>query len=181
MFDLFMSWYNAGKSVPIRPVKIYDAAEVVDAFRYMQKGVHMGKILIKMPEDPAELSFPATLSPLSLSPHASYLLVGGLGGLGRSVSTWMVEKGARHLVYLSRSAGQSEADQAFLRELEEQGCHATCVTGSVTEATDVKSAISQCLTPLSGVIQMSAVLRVSSWPGYENTFPPSLIHHAVLH
>jgi len=35
-----------------------------------------------------------------LRSDASYLLVGDLGGIGRAVASWMVEKGARHLVFL---------------------------------------------------------------------------------
>ncbi|KAL3456975.1 hypothetical protein BJX64DRAFT_296261 [Aspergillus heterothallicus] len=145
--------------IPIRPVKIYQATEVVDAFRYMQQGVHMGKILVKMPEDPATLPFSAGQSPFSFNAEASYLLVGGLGGLGRSVSTWMVEQGARHLVYLSRSAGKSDKDKAFVQELEKQGCEAICVPGDVTVKQDVEEAISKCSRPLAGVAQMSGVLK----------------------
>ncbi|KAJ0418662.1 hypothetical protein BJY00DRAFT_314811 [Aspergillus carlsbadensis] len=145
--------------VPIRPVKVYEATEVVDAFRYMQQGVHMGKILVKMPEDPATLAFSPGLSPFSFDPDASYLLAGGLGGLGRSVSTWMVEQGARHLAYLSRSAGLSDGDKAFVRELETQGCQAICVPGDVTVKEDVERAVSQCPRPLAGVAQLSGILR----------------------
>ncbi|KAL4772444.1 hypothetical protein BDW60DRAFT_216463 [Aspergillus nidulans var. acristatus] len=145
--------------VPIRPVRVYEAADVVDAFRYMQQGIHMGKILIKMPEDPSSLFVSPGNSPFSFRPDASYLLVGGLGGLGHSVSTWMVEKGARHLVYLSRSAGLSEKDQAFVRELEEQGCQAICVPGDVSAIADVKAAVSKCSQPLAGVMQMAGFLQ----------------------
>jgi hypothetical protein len=155
--------------VPIRPVKVYEATEVVDAFRYMQQGVHMGKILVKMPEDPATLAFSPGLSPFSFNPDASYLLAGGLGGLGRSVSTWMVEQGARHLVYLSRSAGQSEGDKAFVRELETQGCQAICVTGDVTIKEDVERAVFLCPRPLAGVAQLSGVLRVCQPPTERST------------
>ncbi|KAL2844526.1 hypothetical protein BJY01DRAFT_248143 [Aspergillus pseudoustus] len=145
--------------VPIRPVKVYEANEVVEAFRYMQQGIHMGKILVKMPDDPASLPFSAGQSPFSFNPDASYLLVGGLGGLGRSVSTWMVEQGARHLVYLSRSAGQSDQDQAFVRELGKQGCQVVCVPGDVTVKGDVEQATAKCPGPLAGVAQLSGVLK----------------------
>ncbi|KAL3478889.1 hypothetical protein BJX99DRAFT_268945 [Aspergillus californicus] len=145
--------------VPIRPIRVYSATEVIDAFRYMQQGVHMGKILVEMPEDPASLPFVAGQSPFSFDPSASYLLVGGLGGLGRSVSTWMVERGARYLVFLSRSAGQSDTDQAFVRELEQQGCEVVCVPGDVTSIADVELAVSKCPAPLAGVAQMSGVLK----------------------
>lgn len=76
----------------------------------------------------------------------------------------MAENGASHLVYLSRSAGESQDDQAFLRELEVQGCHATCVKGDVAEPAepgDVAKAVAMCSAPLRGVLQMSLALQVS--------------------
>lgn len=122
----------------------------------------MGKILIRMPSDPMELA-PTSQPPVSFSPNKSYLLVGGLGGVGRSVALWMVQRGARHLVILSRSAGQSDSDRDFILDLEEQGCHVICVAGSVATAADVESAIARCPRPLAGILQMSAVLRDQSF------------------
>lgn len=156
-----MAWHDEGKIRPIEPVTIFPASKVVDAFRYMQQGVHMGRILLEFPKDSTELPLLSHEVPIAFPKHASYLLVGGLGGLGRAISTWMAENGASHLVYLSRSAGASEEDQAFLRELEVQGCHATCVRGDVAEAKDVAKAVAMCSTPLRGVLQMSLALRVS--------------------
>lgn len=149
-----------GKIKPIRPVKIFPANRAVDAFRYMQQGVHMGKILIEIPENVTELEISNSAPAASFSSQASYLLVGGLGGLGRTISIWMVENGARYLVFLSRSAGQSEDDQEFIRELEIQGCHVKTVTGSVTELSDVHNAVSKCIKPLAGVFQLSVKLTV---------------------
>ncbi|KAL4900418.1 hypothetical protein BDW74DRAFT_182748 [Aspergillus multicolor] len=159
MHEQFETLSEKNELVPIRPVKVYEAAEVVDAFRYMQQGVHMGKILIKMPDDPNSLSVSPGQSPFSFRSDASYLLVGGLGGLGRSVSTWMVERGARCLVYLSRSVCASEKDQTFIHELEEQGCEVLCVPGDVTVAADVENAIEKCPRPLAGIAQMAGVLQ----------------------
>lgn len=90
--------------------------------------------------------------------QASYLLVGGLGGLGRVISTWMVENGARRLVYLSRSAGVLDEHQLFFEELRSQGCLVTAVRGSVARLSDVEAALSAAETPVRGVINMSMVL-----------------------
>ncbi|GBF65175.1 highly reducing polyketide synthase [Trichophyton mentagrophytes] len=159
MKERFLSWYNQGNMKPIRPIKVYDAADVSEAFRYMQQGTHMGKIVIRIPQDSSAIPLAGVKAPVQFSPDVSYLLVGGLGGLGRSISTWMVEQGARHLVYLSRTAGQTDKDRAFIRELEDQGCRAVCVAGSVVNMEDVRFAIAQCPKPLAGVYQLSTVLR----------------------
>ncbi|PYH97832.1 putative polyketide synthase [Aspergillus ellipticus CBS 707.79] len=132
-----MEWYEEGKIQPIRPVTMFEACDGVEAFRYMQKGTHIGKI-----------------KSVSFSSNASYLLVGGLGGVGRAVSTWMVERGAPHLTYLSQSAGASDDDVRFINELEVMGCHVQCVKGSVTSIKDIKRAVSECKKPLKGVLQI---------------------------
>lgn len=156
-----MEWHDEGKIRPIEPVTVFPASKIVDSFRYMQQGVHMGRILIEFPVDITGIPLLSHEVPIAFPKHASYLLVGGLGGLGRAISTWMAENGASNLVYLSRSAGKSQEDQAFLRELEVQGCHATCVRGDVADAGDVAKAVAQCSAPLRGVLQMSLALRVS--------------------
>lgn len=39
-----------------------------------------------------------------LHSDATYILVGGTGGLGRSIARWMAGKGAQNIVLVSRSA-----------------------------------------------------------------------------
>ena len=157
----FIGLYESGFIRPIRPVTIFDATDIIQAFRYMQTGTHKGKILVKM-QSAKEISGATLEMPFSLSSESSYLLVGGLGGVGKVISNWMVDHGARHLIYLSRSAGESASDQAFFEELWARGCTATAVAGSVTEVDDVKKALSASSKSLAGVIQMSMVLRVGT-------------------
>lgn len=162
LLEQCMSYYQQDGIRPIRPVKVFEATQIIDAFRYMQKGQHIGKIVINMPESPRQLQAQPKSHEITFSANASYLLVGGLGGLGRAVSTWMVERGARQLVYISRSAGTNPEDGAFFAELEAQGCKAIAVAGDVTSEEVVKRAISLAEKPVAGIIQLSMVLRVSS-------------------
>ena len=118
----------------------------------------MGKVLVRMPDKFDAIPTTAAKKTLELSSEKSYLLIGGLGGLGRAISTWMVECGARHFVYLSRSAG-SPKNAAFIKELEFQGCSVQLVAGSVANIEDVERAVSAALPPIGGVLQMSMVLR----------------------
>lgn len=169
LLEQCLSYYRQGGIEPIRPVKVFSAKQVVDAFRYMQTGQHIGKIVINMAESAQELQAQPKSQEMEFSAEASYLLVGGLGGLGRAVSTWMVERGARNLVYLSRSAGTTVEDKAFVRELEAQGCVAVTVAGSVTSLDDVRRAIALTQKPIAGVMQLSMTLRVSFKTRFEWT------------
>lgn len=98
-----------------------------------------------------------------LDGSASYLLVGGLGGLGRSVAVWMVQHGARHLMFLSRSAGTTDRDGLFVEELQSMGCEVHLVRGNVTDAADVARAVAASPRPLRGIIQMTMVLHDQAW------------------
>ncbi|KAJ5918606.1 Fum1p [Penicillium verhagenii] len=158
IFTHAMELFEQRKIKPIRPVRSFPANQTTDAFRFMQQGVHMGKIVIDIPENIQDLDLSQSVPVTSFSSQVSYLLVGGLGGMGRAISTWMVENGARYLVFLSRSAGETEDDQAFTRELETQGCHVTVVRGSVVELSDVQNAVASCIKPLGGVMQLSVKL-----------------------
>lgn len=139
---------------------VFQVDQVEDAMRQMQKGQHIGKFIIEIPDNESKYPLLPAQARFSFSPTSSYLLVGGLRGIGRAVVRWMVEHGARDFVFLSRSAGSLEEDHIFAQELETQGCHVVLVAGSVADADTVQRAIQNNGRPVSGVIQMSAVLKV---------------------
>ena len=98
--------------------------------------------------------------PIRFQSDACYLLVGGIGGLGRVIAAWMVENGARSIVFLSRSAKEGPETTPFLDELRSKGCEVSTYAGSVTILSDVEGAVKQMTRPLAGIMQMSAVMRV---------------------
>lgn len=140
----------------------FDAKQIARAFRHLEDGDHMGKIVVTFP--PPNLSTPIESLPqrrsIEFDPTATYLLVGGVGGLGRSIAIWMVERGARSLIFLSRSAGRSDVSKALFREIESMGCSVTAVAGRVDQIGDVQEAIRQAKSPIKGMIQLAMVLRV---------------------
>jgi NADP-dependent 3-hydroxy acid dehydrogenase YdfG len=126
----------------------------------MQKGQHIGKIVVSIDVEEVKATVVTpTTTDVSFKNDAAYLLVGGLGGLGRAVANWMIEHGARNLVFLGRRAGQSAQDQSFFTELRSQGCAVTAVQGSISNPSDVERAVAAAPVPLKGVMNMSMVLR----------------------
>ncbi|KAJ5910086.1 Acyl transferase/acyl hydrolase/lysophospholipase [Penicillium tannophilum] len=152
---------------PIRPIKIFNANAILDAFRYMQQGIHLGKIVVSIRDSAGQVNLDLEehvmkrREPTKFASSGAYLLVGGLGGLGRSLSVWMAERGARHFVYLSRSAGADQEHRDFAKELKSMGCRVDFVQGSVTSLDDVTKAITraQVQGQLKGIFQMSMVNR----------------------
>ncbi|UZP34413.1 hypothetical protein NXS19_002229 [Fusarium pseudograminearum] len=130
----------------------------------MQQGVHLGKIVVSMDTTVGtKLEVESRKQLVTMDPSASYLLVGGLGGLGRSISRWMIQRGARHLIYLSRTAGTNEKHLDVQQELESLGCKVDFVQGSINKLDDVNDAVARADGRLKGVLQMSMVLADQSF------------------
>lgn len=130
----------------------------------MQQGQHIGKLAISIRDKDgcvivSEANRVKMAKKLNLDNSASYLLVGGLGGLGRSVSRLLVENDARRLLFLSRSSGQSPDHAEFVREMESMGCEVVLIKGSVTNSDDVAYAVQQAGPSLRGILQCTMVLR----------------------
>lgn len=112
-----------------------------------------------MPDDPQTFASVKAAPKPGLCSDRSYLVVGGLGGLGKAVVTWMVENGARHLVFLSRSGDSYQDTRDFLPELQSQGCQTLAFAGSVSRKADVEAAVQGASVPIAGVDNMSMVLK----------------------
>ena len=159
VLDKFLILYEAGVLKPIPAVQYFDAPSAPAAFRFLQRGDHIGKAVITFSPAQKIQSIPG-LGRVKFDPRASYILTGGLGGLGRSTATWMVERGARSLAFLSRSAWSAD-NAVFVRELEAMGCEVTVVSGFVERMEDVEAVVKACPYPIKGVFHLAMVLEVS--------------------
>jgi acyl transferase domain-containing protein/SAM-dependent methyltransferase/NAD(P)-dependent dehydrogenase (short-subunit alcohol dehydrogenase family)/aryl carrier-like protein len=98
-------------------------------------------------------------SSLKFDSDAAYLITGGLGGLGRAISVWMAECGAREIVFLSPSAGTKPTDQDFFTELLSMGCIPVAIRGLVQNEEDVAQAAASAKFPIKGVLHLAMHLR----------------------
>lgn len=99
---------------------------------------------------------------MKLDPEATYLFVGGLGGLGRSLAKEFVASGAQNIAFLSPSGDTMPQAKAVLDELTGGGVQAKAYRGDISDETSFLAAMKQCsqqLPPVKGVIQMAMVLR----------------------
>ncbi|KAL4874704.1 hypothetical protein BJY04DRAFT_233401 [Aspergillus karnatakaensis] len=162
LLDLMVKLLKEEKIQPLTPTTVFDAKDIQDAFRYMQKGVHRGRIAVRMPTDPDTL--PTTLpTPAPVfNPEAAYVLAGGLGGLGRSVLSWMVSHGARLIAVMSPTAGTRAEHQEFIDELRQRGCELQCYAGDVAKLDFVRGVVEKVKAtgrPIKGALQLAMVLR----------------------
>ncbi|MBV7331440.1 SDR family NAD(P)-dependent oxidoreductase [Chloroflexi bacterium TSY] len=94
-----------------------------------------------------------------IQPDATYLVTGGLGGLGFEVARWLVEEGADHLLLIGRSKPSPEV-QAELDELTEQGANITVAQVDISERAQVEELLKQIpfSTPLRGIVHVAGVI-----------------------
>lgn len=98
-----------------------------------------------------------------LNPEASYVIAGGLGGLGRAVSRWLVRQGARYLILLSRSGPSTAKALELLSELKEKGAYIEAPCCDISNEESLRAVLGSCsarLPPIKGCIQASMVLKV---------------------
>ena len=126
--------------------------------------------------------------PLRVRGDATYLVTGGLGMLGRSVTEWLINKGAKHLVLTGRNAS-AEAAQAVLRTAATNGATINVVAADISREEDVSRlmrTIGEQLPPLRGVVQSAGVLDDGilaqlNWQRFAPLFEPRVYGSWLLH
>ncbi len=91
---------------------------------------------------------------------ATYLVSGGLGGLGLQIAGWLVANGARSLVLTGRRGPTAEAESA-LAELRADGANITVAQADAADYAQLAAVIANIdhtLPPLRGVIHAAGVL-----------------------
>lgn len=97
-----------------------------------------------------------------LDPNATYLIAGGLGGLGRAVARWMVRHGARCLMLLSRYGPKADLALEMLAELRGQGIRVETPCCDISNRKSLATTLRNVgdLPPFKGCIQASMVMKV---------------------
>ncbi|MFM2061661.1 MAG: hypothetical protein RLZZ507_1331 [Cyanobacteriota bacterium] len=126
--------------------------------------------------------------PLLLRSDATYLITGGLGALGLHTAEWMVSKGAKHLVLISRHQ-PSEPARIKIEHLEQVGAsiHVLCADISVKQdVVKILEQVQTSLPPLLGVIHAAGVLddgmmQHQSWERFTQVMRPKVNGAWYLH
>ncbi|KAG5675346.1 hypothetical protein PVAND_005256 [Polypedilum vanderplanki] len=168
----------------IKPINytIFEASEIVKAFQFMASGHHIGKVLIKIRDDNTQ-SLPLNVKPrFYCKSECSYIICGGLGGLGLEFSQWLVSRGCRKLV-LSSSRGISNQYQAYKIQLwKKYGVEVIISTANIATLEGCLKLINeaQTLGPVDTIFNFAAVLQDGIFTNQtEKMFKKSLEPKAV--
>ncbi|PFH62219.1 hypothetical protein XA68_14498 [Ophiocordyceps unilateralis] len=146
------------------PQHLFAVSGVEKAFRLMQSGKNTGRIVVTLGADDVVTKNLVRRPGWRFDPEASYLVAGGLGGVGRAVLRWMAGRGARNLIVPSRSGAESSpAATALVADLRARGIRTATPRCDVSCADQLASALSGCrsegMPPVRGCIQAAMELH----------------------
>ncbi|OJJ99925.1 hypothetical protein ASPACDRAFT_43562 [Aspergillus aculeatus ATCC 16872] len=175
---------------PCFPIKTFDASDITDAFRHFSLGTRLGKVTVSFQDPSTQIKVIPTKYETAFSAHKCYLMIGCLGGLGRSLSKWMISCGARRFIFMGRSGTDKPEAQNMVDDLRAQGAHVTVIRGDVCRYEDVERAVAAAADcPIGGVIQAAMALSEALWSemshrAWHTTLGPKVrgtwnLHHAL--
>ncbi|KAI1455751.1 hypothetical protein F4805DRAFT_459397 [Annulohypoxylon moriforme] len=146
-----------------KPVHVFPVSEIEQSFRYLQSGLNTGRTVITPGHSDIVSKRLRYRSTWSFDPTASYLVAGGLGGLGRLIIRWMASKGAKHLILPSRSGSSSQNAVEVVSELSERGVNVVTPRCDVGVAASVTAMLRDCassgMPPIKGCINAAMNLQ----------------------
>ncbi|KAF3038704.1 putative PKS-like protein biosynthetic cluster [Didymella heteroderae] len=98
------------------------------------------------------------------SSDATYLVVGGMGGIGQYIASWLMEKSAKNLLIVSRNA-EASPDVASMRMMAQaDDCNLqirSCDVGNEQKFLELLADVATTMPPIRGVINAAMVLQNS--------------------
>lgn len=99
-------------------------------------------------------------APNMFANNANYILIGGLGGLGRFICSWMIENGAKHITAISRSGTSTVEARDAVSALSASGASIQCIKADACDRKAISEILSKLRSkyPIKGVINLAMVL-----------------------
>ncbi|MEJ7594159.1 MAG: SDR family NAD(P)-dependent oxidoreductase [Planctomycetaceae bacterium] len=189
MMEEVVSMFERGELEP-HDVTEFPVSKLPEALKFMTRSAYHGKVVLNMQNDCVQT---LPLRNATFRPDRTYLISAGASGFGLEVARWMTDRGARHLVLMSRSGPKTDADRVVIETMMEQGVSVLLSQTDVTHLDAVRrllDRIRNSLPPLSGVIHGAAVMDDASIPAmnmerFERVFNPKAqgawnLHEATL-
>jgi NADPH:quinone reductase-like Zn-dependent oxidoreductase len=163
-FHEIFKLFESGAFYAVAPVTVFPVEKIEDAFRLIASRKHTGKVVLQCSEDAIVKATLPQPQALQLDRNGTYVIAGGLSDLGRRIAQFLAEKGAGHVVTLSRRTLDIYARVEFENNIKKAGATLHVVKGDILDEISVRNATAYCsaLPPVRGVIHCGNVLRVRS-------------------
>ncbi len=122
---------------------------------------------------------------LNFREDSCYVITGGTGGLGRILTSWLIEQGAKKIAVISRSASKANFSQINLPSGTDVELYSCDITDEQELRTVFKKIDSQ-LAPVKGIFHLAGVLRdgpvyKQTWENYLAVYAPKICGAWNLH
>jgi acyl transferase domain-containing protein/acyl carrier protein len=145
----------SGRTPPL-PVQAFALEEANAAFRFMANARHTGKIVLLPKRTP------------TVRRDGTYLVTGGLGGLGLATARWLAGRGAGQIVLTARS--EPSAEQLAAVVALGDGLPVRIVRCDVSDRAALEAMVSEIMAselPLRGVFHAAGVLDDATLDGQD--------------
>lgn len=142
---------------------VVSVTDIEDAFKLIQARENSGKIVLEATKS-SVVKVVQPQDTFRLRPDATYVIAGGLGGLGLEIARFMAERGARYLMILSRRTVSSSESATLKEEFASLGTEIrliSCDISSQTKVEELARSILSTLPLVQGIVQSAMVLQVS--------------------
>lgn len=150
-------------SFSLLPVATLPIGEIEKAFRLIQGRKHTGKVVLYAD---ALSTVEARIQPLNLRADATYVIAGGLGGLGKLLCGHLQRRGARHIALLTRREFDDSTRSTMEAGLIEFiGSTVRIITCDITDINTVRKMsvyLGSTMPPVRGILHGAMVLSVST-------------------
>jgi acyl transferase domain-containing protein/acyl-CoA synthetase (AMP-forming)/AMP-acid ligase II/acyl carrier protein/predicted alpha/beta-fold hydrolase len=124
----------------------------------------------------------------TIKSDVTYLITGGLGDLGLKLTSFLVEKGAKNIVLLSRN-NPSEHTKNFLNNLSSQGVNLLIKPVDLTDLSQLETVFTEIKTslpPLKGIFHLAGILhdgllQRQTWENFSLVMSPKVEGSWNLH
>ena len=155
-------------------MQTYPLERAADAFQSMAKAQHKGKIVLNHRPD-------------LIKPQHSYLVTGGLGGLGLKLAEWLIGQGATHLILNSVNPANEQAQQQLNNLQQHAQVHVIIADiGQAGQTRELFEQIQQSHPPLAGIIHAAGklddgMLQQLDWSRFDSVLKPKINGSWHLH
>ncbi|KAM4066062.1 KR domain-containing protein [Hirsutella rhossiliensis] len=147
---------------PIGPISTVGIGEVEAALRMLQSGKTSGKLIVSHTASNQKVKATHPSQTSYLPPDGTYVIIGGTGGVGKSLARRMVLRGARHVVLLSRCSAMTSELQQLIQDCHSEGASIHVRQCDASDGAQVSALVKELqgvLPAVRGVIHAAMVLK----------------------
>ncbi|PWY90345.1 polyketide synthase [Aspergillus sclerotioniger CBS 115572] len=159
--DNALQFYYDHGCQPASPMQVMGYPEISRALQLLASGQVVGKVVLNATDSDMVMTVPPSVPPIQFAEDATYIIVGGLGGIGQYIALWMADHGARNFLFLSRQGSHHPQASVVFEDLSAKGAQATAYQCDISDGEQVERAFRQCsveLPPVKGIMQAAMLL-----------------------